>query len=68
MYRKNRWMKITRFIYDGAVTASVDMTEANFEAEDVVLTVWKDWHRNLEGCSCKGTEDRQMTVKFLNGL
>ena len=32
----------TRFIYDGAVTASVDMTEANFEAEDVVLTVWKD--------------------------
>ena len=32
----------TRFIYDGAVTASVDMTEANFEAEDVVLTFWKD--------------------------
>ena len=32
----------TRLIYHGADTASVDMTEANFEAEDVVLTVWKD--------------------------
>ncbi len=45
----------TRFIYDGAVTASVDMTEANFEAEDVVLTFWKD-RTDLEWCSCRGTK------------
>lgn len=32
----------TRFIYNGAVTAFIDMTEANFEAEDVVVTVTKD--------------------------
>ena len=43
----------TRFIYDGAVTASVDMTEANFEAEDVVLTVWKDGTEIWKGAVAK---------------
>lgn len=43
----------TRFIYDGAVTASIDMTEANFEAEDVVLTVWKDGTEIWNGAVAK---------------
>ena len=53
MYRKNRWMKIPDLSMMVQFTASVDMTEANFEAEDVVLTVWKDGTEIWKGAVAK---------------
>lgn len=46
----------TRFIYDGAVTATIDLTEANFEAEDVLITVKKDGTNIWNGAVTKEQE------------